>query len=153
MLSRSPTMWASIAATVLGLVGVSIYYATDPSTRVAVLVVDAVLVAFFAVLLSRRVVIDTSAGTVTSETARVWRRTASWREATLQTTAVGVRMLSVGPAHIPLAADDMGGKRSQPPELLTLLADQVERWAPEKVSVAQQLRALAAGRPPGRSRR
>ena len=62
-------------------------------------------------------------------------------------------LLTVGPAKIPLAADDLGGKRAQPPELVELLADQVEQWAPQKVSVVRELRQLASGRPPGRSRR
>jgi hypothetical protein len=152
MLSRAPTMWISVAATVLGFVGLSVYFGMKPDTRVAMVVFDILFILFFAVLLSRRVVIDTRTGTVTSETLRVWRRTATWDRATLQTTYTGQRLLSVGPAHIPLAADDMGGERSQSPEFLELLAGQVEQWAPDKVSVVRELRARAAGRPHGRSR-
>ena len=144
MLSRAPTMWLSMAAAVVGVVAVTGYYAMDPETRVSAIVGCAVFVLFFAVLLSRRVVIDTRAGTVTSETLRLWRRTASWDQARLQTTYTGQRLLSVGPAHIPVAADDMGGARSQSPEFLELLAGQVEQWAPEKVGVARELRKLAS---------
>lgn len=144
MLSRAPTMWLSVGLTVVGLVGLSIWYGRQADTRVAVIVFDVGLVLFLAVLLSRRVVIDTGAGTVTREMVGFLRRTATWDQARLQTTATGQRMLSVGPAHIPVAADDMGGARSQAPEFLELLAGQVEQWAPEKVGVARELRRLAS---------
>lgn len=143
MLSRSPTMWLSAAVTVVGLVGLSLYYGTQPDTRVAVVVFDVIFVAFFAALLSRRVVIDTRTGTVTREMLAFLRRTATWQQATLQTTYTGQRLLSVGPAHIPIAADDAGGARSQSPEFLELLAGQVEQWAPEKQAVVRELHQLA----------
>ena len=40
-------------------------------------------------------------------------------------------------------AQDLGGDRSQSPEFLRVLADQVERWSPERGAVVKLLRAQA----------
>ena len=48
-----------------------------------------------------------------------------------------------GSAYLPLVAVDVGGDRTQSPEFLTLLADEVERWAPQRGAVVKQLRAQA----------
>jgi hypothetical protein len=45
--------------------------------------------------------------------------------------------------YLPLVAVDLGGDRSQPPEFLGILADQIERWAPERGAVVKLLRAQA----------
>ena len=45
--------------------------------------------------------------------------------------------------YLPLVAVDLGGDRSQPPEFLRVLADQIERWAPERGAVVKLLRAQA----------
>ena len=144
MVSRSPSSWLWLALTVAGFIGLSVWFGMQPETRVSVIVFDVVFVLFFVVLLSRRVVIDTRAGTVTREMLGLPRRTATWDRAKLQTTFTGQRLLSVGPATIPLAADDMGGRRSQSPEFLELLAAQLEQWAPEKEKIARELREFAA---------
>jgi hypothetical protein len=67
----------------------------------------------------------------------------------LQPNHAGQLMLEVRGAgrraslHLPLVAVDLGGDRSQPPEVLRALAGQIEAWAPERGSVARQLRAQA----------
>ena len=43
----------------------------------------------------------------------------------------------------PLVAVDLGGDRSQSPEFLHALADQIERWAPQRGAVVKLLRAQA----------
>ena len=143
MLSRQPSMWISIAVAAAGAVAVIAWFASKPETRLSALVLGVLYVGFVVVLLSRRVVIDTKRGTVTREMLWVLRRSAPWDEAKLQTTPAKVRLLSVGPSHIPIAADDLGGTRAQSPEFVTFLADQVERWAPGKRSVVRELRKLA----------
>ena len=45
--------------------------------------------------------------------------------------------------YVPLAAVDLGGDRSQSPEFLRILADQIEAWAPQRGAVVKGLRAQA----------
>ena len=151
LLSRSPSMWVSLAVAVVGVLAVVGYYSLDSATRVPAIVVGVLFLGFFAVLLSRRTWIDTVNGRVVRETARVYRREVPWAEA--QTVQVrsnngGQALLQVqgrgGSAYVPLVAVDLGGDRTQPPQFLELLADEIERWAPERGAVVKQLRAQAA---------
>ena len=151
LLSRQTSMWAALAAAVLAVVGVSGYYALDSATRVPAIVVGLILLGGFAVLVSRRTWLDTGRGSVVRETARVYRREVAWAEAKsvqVRSNNAGQALLQVqgsgGSAYIPLVAVDVGGDRTQPAEFLELLADQVERWAPERGAVVKQLRSQAA---------
>ena len=51
-------------------------------------------------------------------------------------------------AYLPLVAADLGGDRSQSPEFLNALADQIERWAPQRAAVVKQLRRRLITWPP-----
>ena len=144
-------MWVAGVVTVLGVVAVTGYFALDSATRVPAILVGILLLGFFAVLLSRRTWIDTAHGQVVRETARVYRRAVPWAEVRavqVKSNNGGQALLQVqgsgGSAWIPLVAVDLGGDRSQPPEFLELLADEIERWAPERGAVVKQLRAQAA---------
>jgi len=151
LLSRSPSMWVSMAVAVVGVLAVVGYYSLDSATRVPAIVVGVLLLGFLAVLLSRRAWVDTDKGQVVRETARIYRREVPWagaRKVQVRSNNGGQAVLQVqgsrGSAWIPLVAVDLGGDRSQPPEFLELLADEVERWAPERGAVIKQLRAQAA---------
>lgn len=150
LLSRSPSTWVSLAVAVLGVLAVVGYYSLDSATRVPAIVVGVLLLGFFAVLLSRRTWIDTVQGRVVRETARVHRREVPWADARavkVRSNNGGQALLQVqgsrGSAWIPLVAVDLGGDRTQQPHFLELLADEVERWAPERGAVVKQLRAQA----------
>lgn len=151
LLSRSPSMWVSMGVAVVGLLAVVGYYSLDDATRVPAIVVGVLLLGFLGVLLSRRTWVDTDNGGVVRETARVYRREVPWAEArTVQVRSNngGQALLQVqgrgGSAYIPLVAVDLGGDRTQQPQFLETLADEIERWAPERAAVVKQLRAQAA---------
>jgi hypothetical protein len=151
LLSRSPSMWWSMAVAVVGMVAVVGYFSLDGSTRVPAILVGVLLLGSLAVLLSRRTWLDTDNGRVVRETARVYRREVPWAEARtvrVRSNNGGQALLQVqgggGSAWIPLVAVDLGGDRTQPPQFLELLADEVERWASDRGAVVKQLRAQAA---------
>jgi hypothetical protein len=151
LVSREASMWVAGGVAVLGVVAVSVYFALDSATRVPAIVVGALLLLGLGILLSRRTWLDTVNGRVVRETARVYRREVPWAEARtvgVRSNNAGQALLQVqggrGSAWIPLVAVDVGGDRTQKPEFLELLADEVERWAPERGAVVKQLRAQAA---------
>ncbi len=151
LLSRSPSTWLSMAVAVGGLVAVVGYFSLAGPTRVPAIVVGVLLLGSFAVLLSRRTWLDAANGRVVRETARVYRRAVPWAEARavqVRSNNAGQALLQVqgggGSAWIPLVAVDLGGDRTQQPQFLELLADEVERWAPTRGAVVKQLRAQAA---------
>ena len=151
LLSREASTWIALGVAVVGIVGVVGYLALDSTTRVPAIIVGALLLLFLGVLVSRRTWLDTGRGTVVREAARVLRREVPWADAAavqVRSNNVGQALLQVkgrrGSAYIPLVAVDTGGDRTQSPEFLELLADQVERWAPERGAVVKQLRSQAA---------
>lgn len=151
-LSRSWTMWLSGLATLVGGVGVVVWGLV---TRDGL---DLVIAGLLAVLLCvgaafvvwRRVWVDTGAGTISRSFVGVLTRTVAWAEASvvdLETTVARQLNLRVkGPAgtiRATLVAADLGGDRSIEPGQLRLLADEIERWAPEGDRVVTAPRAQA----------
>jgi hypothetical protein len=146
-------MWLSLAAAAVGAVAVVVWaVATQPlGNQVAAGLGGALLVGFVLYLMTRRTWIDPDHGLLVHEVAGVWRRSVRWADATelRVRSAGGQALLQVrGTGHrtsryVPLVAVDMGGDRSQPPEFLNSLADQVERWAPHRGAVVRLLRAQA----------
>jgi hypothetical protein len=126
---------------------------TQPLTnQVAGVVGVAVLLVFLGLLVFRSTSLDTERGLVVRTICGVWDRPVAWAGA----SRVGIRNNNAGQAllevrgegrhtstYLPLVAVDLGGDRSQPPEVLRMLADQIERWAPERGAVVKQLRAQA----------
>ena len=108
-------------------------------------------VGFVVFVVTRRIWLDPEHGRLVWEAAGVWRRSVALADASelqirrsagqalLQVRGKGRRTSS----HLALVAVDMGGDRSQPPEVLRALADQIERWAPERGAVVRMLRAQA----------
>lgn len=152
--SRSASMWLSVlvaAVAVLGIVGWAL--ATQPVTnQVAAVVLAVVLFGGLGALAARRSWMDTDRGTLVRRSWTLRQQEVAWSEASrlrLQPNHAGQLMLEVRGAsrrasfHLPLVAVDLGGDRSQPPEVLRALADQIESWAPERASVARKLRAQA----------
>jgi hypothetical protein len=159
LLSRSATMWLSIAAAVVGVPAVLAWaMITQPvGNQVAAVLLGVLFVGFLVWVVTRRIWLDPDRGLLVWETARVWRRSVSLADAPelrirrsagqalLQVRGKGRRTSS----HLALVAVDMGGDRSQPPEVLRALADQIERWAPQRAGVVKQLRAQADHRAAG----
>jgi hypothetical protein len=153
LLSRSLTMWLCAAAAVVGGAAVVAWgILTQPAgNRVAAIVVGVLLVGFVVVAVFRKTWLDPDRGLLVREVAGVWRRSAAWAEADelRVRSAGGQALLQVrgsgrrSSAYVPLVAVDLGGDRSQSPEFLRTLADQVERWAPERGAVVKLLRAQA----------
>ena len=146
-------MWISLAAALVGLAGVAAWvWATQPANRPFMLVGTAVLVVLLGALIARRTWLDPQRGQVVREVLLVWRRPVAWADAErvrLTNNRGGQLLLEVRGAdrrtsiYLPLVAVDLGGDRSQAPELLRLLADQVETWAPTRSAVVSALRAQA----------
>ncbi len=116
------------------------------------MVFGAVFVAFVAYLVTRRTWLDPDRGLLVREAAGVWRRSVAWADASelrVRSNGAGQALLQVRGAgrrtstHLALVAVDMGGDRSLSPEFLRTLADQIERWAPERGAVVKLLRAQA----------
>ena len=102
--------------------------------------------------MGRRIFLDSGASAVVRDVWGLLPRTSRWADADV----VKVRSNNAGQAllevrgtghrtsiHLPLVAVDLGGDRSQSPELLRALADQLETWAPHRAAVVRQLRAQA----------
>ena len=150
--SRSASLSLLVAVVaVLAVMGWALV--TQPLVnQVAVVVVAVVLVGGMGALAGRRTWLDTRRGALVRRTWAGRAQETSWAEATtirLQPNHAGQLMLQVrgagrrGSVYLPLVAVDLGGDRSQPPEVLLVLADQVEAWAPQRASVVRQLRAHA----------
>ena len=154
LLSRSVTMWLSLAVAVIGVVSVVVWaLLTQPvASKVAALAMAVGLVAIVGGLATRRTWLDPSQGLLVREVARVWRRPVAWADAAVvrpRDNNAGQLLLEVRGAgrrtstYLPLVAVDAGGDRSQPPGFLRVLADQIEAWAPQRGAVVRQLRAQA----------
>ena len=151
LLSRERSMWLSLAAAVVGAGAVLAWVgATQPDNRPFVAAAAAVLVLAVLAVLGQRTWIDLGRGEVVRETFFVRRRAVAWADAervALTGNRGGQVLLEVRgrgtSIFLPIAADDLGGARSQDPDLLRLLAAQIETWAPERTAVVSGLRARA----------
>jgi hypothetical protein len=154
--SRTGTAW--LAGTVVLVAGVLGYLAaTQPQQRVPVAVVGLVVVIAVLGLLSRRTWIEPASGTVVRETFWCWRRRAELPSATavaLVDNRGGGMLLRISDertVQLPVLLLSDYVQRSQPPRVLRLLADQVDRHVPNGGRVAEQLHRqadfIAAGGP------
>lgn len=146
-------MWLSVAAGALAVPAVVVWalFTQPVGNQAAAILIGALFVGFVVFVVTRRTWLDPDRGLVVREVAGVWRRSIGWADATelrvrraggqalLQVRGEGQRRST----YVPLVAVDVGGDRSQPPEFLTALADQVERWAPHRGAVVKLLRAQA----------
>jgi hypothetical protein len=154
LLSRSRSMWVS-AIVGFGSIPVLVVWAllTQPVTnQVAAVVFGAVIIGFFVPLIYRSTSLDTERGLVVRTICGVWDRPVAWAGASrvrIRNNNAGQALLEVRgegrrtSTYLPLVAVDLGGDRSQAPEVLSMLADQIERWAPERGAVVKLLRAQA----------
>jgi hypothetical protein len=153
LLSRSVTTWLSLAAAVVAVPAVVAWaWVTQPDSRIPSVVVGVLLLGGLGILVSRRTWLDTRQGLVVHEVVFVFRRPTPWADAKVvkfTDNRVGQLMLEVRGAerrtstYVPLVAVDMGGDRSQSPEFLGVLADQIESWSPQRAAVVTKLRAQA----------
>lgn len=153
LLSRSATMWLSVAAAALGVPAVVVWaFLTQPvGNRVAAVVVGLLFLGFVVFLVTRRSWLDPDRGLLVREVGGVWRRSVAWADASelRVRSSGGQAMLEVRgagrrtPTYLALVAVDLGGDRSLSPEFLRTLADQIERWAPQRGAVVKLLRAQA----------
>jgi hypothetical protein len=147
-------MWVSaiVAAVSIPVLVVWALLTQPVTNQVAAVVVGAVLLLFFALLVFRSTSLDTERGLVVRTICGVWSRRVAWAGAAvvrIRNNNAGQALLEVRvegrrtSTYLPLVAVDLGGDRSQPPEFLGILADQIERWAPERGAVVKLLRAQA----------
>ena len=160
LLSRSVSMWLSVAAAALSIPAVLVWaFVTQPAgNQVAGVVFCVVILAVLGALVLRRTWLDVERGLLVRELLGVVRRPAAWVDASVvrvRSNRGGQALLEVRASgrrtstYIPLVAVDLGGDRSQSPEFLGVLADQIEHWSPQRVALVNALRAqaghLAAG--------
>ncbi len=153
LLSRSVTLWLSVAAAVIAVPAVVAWaWVTQPENRIPAVVVGVLLLGGLGFLVLRRTWLDTREGLLVHEVLYLLRRRAAWADAEVvkfTPNRAGQVMLEVRGAgrrtstYVPLAAVDLGGERSQSPEFLSTLADQIEAWAPQRGAVVKGLRAQA----------
>ena len=146
-------MWLSLAAGFLAIPAAAAWaWVTQPESRVVTAVLAVLMIGALVLLVLRRSWLDTQHGLLVREVLFVLRRPAAWADAEVvrfTDNRVGQLMLEVRGAgrrtstYVPLVAVDMGGDRSQSPQFLRLLADQIETWAPQRGTVAKKLRAQA----------
>jgi len=147
-------MWVSVSAAAVSIPVLVVWaLLTQPVTnQVVAVVVGPGLLVFFALLIFRSTSLDTERGLVVRTICGVWDRRVAWAGATvvrIRNNNAGQALLEVRgdgrrtSTYLPLVAVDLGGDRSQPPEVLGLLAEQLERWAPERGAVVKLLRAQA----------
>ena len=147
--SRSGTAWlGGTVVAVLGLLGW--VWVTRPGDRWAVAIAAVVLAGAALWITSRRTWLEPATGTVVRTALWALRRRyelGSARSVRLVDTRAGVLSLAVTDgrtAYLPVLAVTDYVRRSQPPALLRLLAEQIEARAPAARRVATQLRRQAA---------
>ena len=154
LLSSSRSMWVSAIVAAVSIPALVVWaLLTQPVTnQIAGVVGSTVLLVVFALLIFRNTSVDTERGLVVRTICGVWDRPVAWAGAArvrIRNNNAGQALLEVRgegrrtSTYLPLVAVDLGGDRSQPPEVLRMLADQIERWAPERGAVVKQLRAQA----------
>jgi hypothetical protein len=147
-------MWVAVAAAVVAVAAVLVWaLLTQPAgNKVAALVAVVVLVLVLGFLAGRRTFLDIGVGAVGRDVWGLWPRRTRWAEAgvvRIRSNNAGQALLEVRSTghgtsiHLPLVAVDLGGDRSQSPEFLRTLADQIETWGPERGAVVRSLRAQA----------
>lgn len=147
-------MWLAVAAAAVGLPAIVAWaFLTQPAdNRVAAVVVGALFAGFVVFLVTRRTWLDPDRGLLVHEVAGFWRRSVAWADTSqvrIRSNNAGQALLEVRGAgrrtttYLPLVAVDVGGDRSQSPEFLSALADEIEHWAPQREGVVKQLRAQA----------
>src|SRR5512139_1231791 len=148
--SASSTRW--IVATGVAVAAVMVYgFLTDPANRWAVLVVAPLFALYAAFLLARRTWVETATGEVVVHRMGILTRRvpiAAAEKLDLVTNRGGGLLLQVKPsgrasAYLPVLALTDYVERSQSAETLVGLAEQIERWAPHRGTVAKQLRRQA----------
>jgi hypothetical protein len=154
LLSREKTMWLSVIATVVAFVVILVWaFATQPLVnQLSALVLLVVVVLLLGFLGGRRTWLDTGRGAVVRDVWGLAPRAESWADAEVlrvRSNNAGTAALEVRgrgdrtSVYIGLVAVNVGGERSQRPEFLRALADQLERWAPDRGALARSLRAQA----------
>lgn len=154
MLSTSASMWVSCVATALAVPAVMVWgFLTQPvENQVAGTVLLVIAVGVIGGLIARRTWLDPVRGELVREVWGVWKRPVAWADAQIvrvRNNHGGQALLEVRGAgrrtstYLPLVAVDLGGDRSQPPDFLRTLADQIEAWAPQFGAVVRVLRAQA----------
>jgi hypothetical protein len=127
-------------------------FLTQPiGDQVAAVAVGVLFAGFVVFVVTRRTWLDRDHGLLVREVAGTWRRSVAWADASevrvrsnggqalLEVRSKGRRTS----AYVALVAVDVGGDRSLPPDFLQTLADEIERWAPERGAVVKLLRAQA----------
>jgi hypothetical protein len=147
-LSSRNLMWWLAGTAVLVLGVLAWVAATQPQNRWAVAVLSVLLVVVVLAVTASRTWIEPGSGTVVRQLLG-WRRQVQWASATtiaLVPNRAGVLLLGIRRrrwTYLPVLALTDYVQRSQPPELLYLLADQIDRFAPTAHPVALQLRGQA----------
>ena len=146
--TRSSVSW--LVGTGLAVVGIMVYVGvTQPANRWAVAVGAAVLLVVTLWVVSSRMWVEPDTGTVVRESFWCRRRRVDLRSATsvaLVNNRAGALLLGIKhrrTLYLPVLALTDYVERSQPPEFLRFLADQVDAHAPRARRVAIQLRAQA----------
>lgn len=152
LLSRQPTTWLAFGGAVVAVLAMAGWAAATESgvdQVMAGLVVGATVVAVAAVVW-RRTWLDTGDGTLHHRVAFLPERRVAWAQATtvdLERNRAGQLALRArgerGTVRVTLLADDLGGERSADPDLLRVLADEIDRWTPERQRLTARLRAQA----------
>ena len=146
-------MWLSVAAAAVGVPGVVAWalVAQPIVNQIAAVVGGLLFVCSVVFVVARRTWLDPDRGLLVREVAGVWRRSVAWDDASelRVRSSAGQASLEVRgsgrrtSAYVSLVAVDLGGDRSLPPAVLDTLADQIERWAPQRRAVVKLLRAQA----------
>lgn len=152
LVTSSPTMIASLVATLVGavvVVGWGLVTQTGVNRAMA-MIVGLLLVVSVAMIALRRTWVDTDAGTISRRIIGLPTRTVTWADATvvdLQPNRGGQLNLRVegssGTIVAAVLAVDPGRDRSMEPDQLRLLAAELERWAPGRARLTEALRAQA----------
>lgn len=154
MVGTSVTTWLSAAATALAVPAAMVWavLTRPPGYSVAGMVMAVGVIVFLGGLIARRTWLDPVRGELVREVWGVWKRPVAWADAQVvrvRGNRGGQALLEVRGAgrrtstYLPLVAVDLGGDRSQSPEFLRVLADQIEAWAPQFGAVVRSLRAQA----------
>lgn len=154
MVGTSVSMWLSAGAAALSVPAVMVWsFLTQPTHNFVVgTVLTVFAVAVVGGLIARRTWLDPVRGELVREVWGVWRRPVAWADAEVvrvRSNNGGQALLQVRGAgrrtstYLPLVAVDLGGDRSQSPDFLRVLADQIETWAPQFGAVVRALRAQA----------
>ncbi|ANH37391.1 hypothetical protein I601_0948 [Nocardioides dokdonensis FR1436] len=153
LVSQRPTVWLSMAVTVLGVIAVVGWgVATQTGTnRVMAVLLAVVLPLAVTAVVWRRTWVDTGDGTLHHRIALLPTRSVSWARAAaldLERNRAGQLALRAsgegGTVRVTVLAIDMGGDRSADADLLRFLAGEIDRWAPERERLTARLRAQAA---------